>query len=253
MITSLLPRVNNAFEPPSPESRENPLESGVPAPGSSPAELHSSSGPPMNPSVEVPDGEPTSDKPASSEGNRGTIGKWFRTVMTKWSHNRTSRQTPAEAPPQSGIPSETKAPTPKEKPSTMAPGKRQAVSVPTCVDTANGYLTTRLSGRFTVVCPRLVHASYLFMNTIAYCASQKKKPPKTTPRSKAGPTNVPAQTTGAQNHTEVRVHFLHLAAGTYKNSSSQANRPGPLVQKLVPPTSRMKRNPSLLLRKTTQR
>ena len=52
----------------------------------------------------------------------------------------------------------------------MAPGKRQAVSVPTCVDTANGYLTTRLSGRFTVVCHRLVHASYPFMNTIAYRA-----------------------------------------------------------------------------------
>ena len=91
----------------------------------------------------------------------------------------------------------------------MAPGKRQAVSVPTCVDIANGYLTTRLSGQFTVVDQRLVHASYLFMNTIAYCALQEKKPPKTTRRSEAGSSNIPdemkPEPSGAQNNVEVGV------------------------------------------------
>ena len=206
-MTSLLPGVNNVLEPPSPESRENPLESSAPALGSSPAELHSSSGPLMNPSVEVPDEKPTSDKPASSEENRRAIGKWFRTVITKRNHNRTPRQTPSEAPHQFDIASRTTATPPNEKPSTMAPGKRQQVSVPSSVPTGHGYLTTRLSGRLEgpLLDERLVHASYPFMNIITHRASQKKKPLKTTPHSKAGPTDVPDQTTGAQNHVEVRV------------------------------------------------
>ena len=170
-MRSLLPRVNNTLQPPSPESRENPLESGAPAPDSSPAKPHSSPGPPMIPSVEMPDLKPTSDNPAPSARNRRTIGDWFRKATTKRSHNRFSRQTPSEAPPQSGAPSQTKAIPTKEKPSTMAPGKRQAVSVPSSVDTGNEYLTAWPSGRFIVVDQRLVHASYPFMNTIAYPAS----------------------------------------------------------------------------------
>ena len=239
-MRSFLPRVNNASEPPSPESRENPLESGPPAPGSSPAGQHSSLGQPMTTSVEMPDPKPASDNPASSEWNRGTTGKWFRTVMTKRSHNRTPRQTPSEAPPQSDIPLQTKATPSNEKPPTMAPGKRQAVSVPSSVDTRHEYLTTRLSGRFTVVDQGLVHASYPLDNTIAYHASQKKKPPKATRRSEAGPSNVQAEAkaepSGAQTNVEVRVHFLHFPARVDKNPCSQVNRPGPLrAQDLVPP------------------
>ena len=130
-LGSLLPRVNNTLEPPSPESRENSLEPAVPPPGSSSTEPHSSPGPLVIPSVEVPDPKPTSDNPASSEGYRRTIGKWFRTMTTKRSHNRVPapRKMASEVPTQSGIPSQTKAIPPKEKPSTMAPGKRQAVSV----------------------------------------------------------------------------------------------------------------------------
>ena len=106
----------------------------------------------------------------------------------------------------------------------MAPGKRQAVSVPSSVDARHGYLTTRLSERFTVVYHRLVHPHYPFMSIITYRASQKKaapkpavpsQPPKTTPHSEAGPINVPDETkpepSGAQNNVEVRVHFLRLA------------------------------------------
>ena len=123
VIKSFLPRVDNTLEPPSPESHENPLGSGAPAPGSSLAKPHSSPGLPMIPSVKVPNPKPVSGNPASSEGNRRTIGEWFRTVMTKRSHNRS-------APPQSGISSQTKATPPNEKPPTMAPGRRQKVSAP---------------------------------------------------------------------------------------------------------------------------
>ena len=160
-------------------------------------------------SVEVPDAEPTSDKPASSEGNRGTTRKWFRTMMTKHGHDRAPCQMPSVVPSQAGIPSQTKAVPQKEKVSTMAPGKQQAVSVPSSIDTGHGHLTTRLSRRFTVVDQRLVHASYLFMNTIAYCASQEKKLPKTTRCSEAGSSNVPdemkPEPSGAQNNVEVGV------------------------------------------------
>ena len=169
VIRSLLLRVNNTLQPPSPESCENPLETGPPAQGPSTTESHSSPGPPMIPPVEVPD--PKSDNPASSAWNQRRIGEWFRKVATKRSHNRTPRRTPSEAPPQSGVPTQTKATPTKEKPSTMAPGKRQAVSVPSSVNTGDGYLTARLSGRFIVVDQRLVHACYPFMNTIAYPAS----------------------------------------------------------------------------------
>ena len=253
MISSLLPRVNNMLEPPSPESRENPLESGAPLPSSSPTKPHSSSGPPMIPPVEVPDPKSNSGNPASSERNRRTIGGWFRSMTTKHGRNRgpAPRQVPSEAPPQSRIPSGTKATPPKEKPSTMAPGKRQAVSVPSSVDTENGYLTTRLSGRFTVVCHRLVYASYPFMDTITYCASQKKKPAKTTSHSKAGPSNVQAETkpesSGAQTNAEASVHFMRFADWPHNNSCSQPNSPRPLrAQKVVPPMFSTKR----LVRKT---
>ena len=160
MITSSLPRVNNTLKPPSPESRENPLESGAPPPDSSPAKPHSSLGPPMISSVEMPDPKATSNKPASSKGNHRPVGKWFKTVMTKRSHNRTPRQMPSEVVPQSGIPSQTEAITPNEKRSTMAPGRRQAVSVP--LIQGHGYLTTRLSGRLgsRQSDHRFVHASY---------------------------------------------------------------------------------------------
>jgi hypothetical protein len=126
---SVLPLVKNPLEPPSPESCANPLESGAPLLGSSPANPQSCPSPPTIPSVEMPDPRPTSDNPASSEGNRRTIGEWFRKVTTKRSHNRTSRQTPSEALPQSGIPSHTEATPPYEKPSTMAYGKRTKVCV----------------------------------------------------------------------------------------------------------------------------
>ena len=88
----------------------------------------------MIPLVEMPDPKPPSDNPASSEGGRRTIGEWFNTVMTKRSHNRTPRQTSSEAPPQSGIPSQTKVTPSNEKPSTMSPGKRQKVILPFSVD-----------------------------------------------------------------------------------------------------------------------
>jgi hypothetical protein len=127
-IRSVLPHVNNTLEPPSPASRKKSLQSGAPPPGSS------SPGPPIIPSVEMPDPKPTSDDPASSEGNRRIIREWFRKVMTKRSHNRTPRRTPSDASPQPGIPSKTKAAPQNEKPSTMSPGKRSAVSVPFSVE-----------------------------------------------------------------------------------------------------------------------
>ena len=223
VLRSLLLRVNNTLQPPSPESHESPLETGPPAQGPSTTEPHSSPGPPMIPPVEMPD--PKSDNPASSERNRQTIGRWFRTMMTKRSHNRAPRRTPSEVPHRSGIPgpSQTKAIPPKEKPSTMAPGKRQAVSVSSSVDTGDGCLTARLSGRFTVVCHRLVHASYPFMIVIPYHASQKKaapkpvassQPPKTTAQPEAGSSDVANETTaesGAQHNEEARVHFMRFA------------------------------------------
>jgi hypothetical protein len=142
-----LSRADNTLEPPSPEFRENPLQSAAPAPDSSPAKPHSSPGPLIIPPVEMPDPTPTSDDPASSEGNHRTVGVWFRTVMTNHSHNRTPRQTPFDASRQSVIPSQTKATLPNEKPSTMSPGRRQKVSAPFSVDTGHGSLTTRPSGR----------------------------------------------------------------------------------------------------------
>ena len=107
-------------------------------------------------------------------GNRRTIGEWFRAVTTKRSHNRTPRQTPSESPPQSGIPSQTKATPSKEKPSTMSAGKRQQVSVPSSVDTVHG-LTILLSGRLEgpLSDHRLVHPTYPFTNIMTYRVSQK--------------------------------------------------------------------------------
>ena len=202
----------------------------------------------MIPSAEMTDPKPTSENRTSSEENGRPIGKWFRTLMT---HNRTSRQTPSEAPPQTGIPSQTKATTPTEKPSTMAPGKRQQVSVHSSIDTGHGYLTTWLSGRLEgpLSGDRFVHASYSFMNIITYRASQKKTAPKATASSQP-PKTTPqkAEPSGAQNDVEVRVHSVCLVAGTHNNSCSRVSRPGPLrVQKLVPPTFPTKR----LVRKTT--
>jgi hypothetical protein len=185
--------------------------------------------------VDMPDS--TSDNPASPEWNRRTVGEWFRTVMTKRSHNRRPRQTPSDAPPQSGVPSQAKTTPSNEKPSMMAPGKRQQVSVPFSVDIGHGYLTTRLSRRSESppLDHRLVHASSPFMNIITYCTLQEKaapKPaasqlPKTTgpPHSEAGPAKVPdeakAEPSGAQNSVEVRVHFVRLAAGAHSNSCSE--------------------------------
>ena len=171
-IRSFLPRVNNTFEPPSPELHEHALESDGPAPGSPPGKPHSSPGPPITPSVEMPDPNPISDNPVSSEGNRRTIGEWFRTVMTKRS-NRVPRQPCSEAHPQPGIPAQTKASPSNEKPSIMSPGRRQAVSMPSSVDTGHRYLTTQLSGRLEspLLDHRLLHASYPFMNIITYYAS----------------------------------------------------------------------------------
>ena len=147
LIKSLLPRVNNTSKPPSPEMREIPLESGTPPPDSSPAEPHSSPGPPMISSVEMPNVKPASGNPASSKWNRRTIGKWFRTVMTKRRHNGA----PPDTHPPSGIPLQTTATPLPEKPSTMAPGKRQKVSVPSCVDSEHAnHSTQRTVGRSTV-------------------------------------------------------------------------------------------------------
>ena len=162
-MRSFLPRGDAMLEPPSPESRENPLESGAPVPGSSPDKPHSSPSTPMIQSVEMPpDPKSTSDNPTSPERNRRTIGEWFRTIIMKRSHNRPLRQTPsAPRPPESGIPSQTEATPPNEKPS-MSPGRRQKVSVPFSIDTGHGYLTTQLSGRLEGPLPneRLVHTSY---------------------------------------------------------------------------------------------
>ena len=206
------------MEPPSPESREIPLESGTSPPGSSPLEPHSSLGPPTIPSVEVPSPKPTSDSPTSSEGNHGAIGKWFRTAMTKRSHKRTTRQMPSEVPPQSRAPPGTKATPQREKPSIMAPGKRQAVRMPFSAGAGRGYLTTLLSGRLEgpLLDHRFVHASSPFMNIIAYVPRRRKQP---------------------------------------RNPLRRVNHRGPLhTQKLVPPTPRrMKRKLSLLVRKTTSR
>ena len=234
-IRSFLPHVNNTLEPPSPASRENSLESGAALPGSCTIELHSSPGPPMISSVEMPDPKPTSDESASSEGNRRTFGEWFRTAMTKHRQNRRPRRT-SDASPQSGTPSQTKATPQNEKASTMSPGKRQAVSVPFSVDAGHGYLTTWLSGRSEspLLDHRLVHVSYPFTNIITYCAPQKKvtpkppvscQPPETDLCSEAGPANVPdemkAEPSGVQNNVEARVHFVCLAAGTHSNYCSE--------------------------------
>jgi hypothetical protein len=202
MIRSLLSRVNNTLEPPSPELRENPLESGGPALGSSRDKPHSSPGPPAIPSVDIPDQKPTSDNPASSQGHRRTVGEWFSKVMTKRSRNQAPRQTPSEAPPESFIPSHTEATSPNEKPSTMSPGRRQKVSALFSVDAGHGYLTTRLSGRLEgpLSNQRLVHASCPYEQLLTVTHRRKQL-----------------------------------------NSLRRVNRPRPLrTQKLVPPTSRMK-------------
>jgi hypothetical protein len=255
------------LEPPSPESHENSLQPDAVALGSSPGELHSPPGPQIIPSVEMPDPSPISDNPASSEGNRRSIGEWFRTVMTKRS-NRTPRQPRSEAPPQPSIPSRTKETPSNEKPSTMSPGRRQAVSVPSSVDTGHRYLTTRRSGRLesSLLDHRLVHVSYPFMNIFTYYALQKNtaaKPaassqlPKTTPRTEAGPANVvpgetKAEPSGAQNNVQARVYFVRFAAGTHNTSYSQVNRLRPLrTQKLSPPIYLTKRKLSLLVDQTT--
>ena len=234
-VRVFLPRVNNTLEPPSPELREKPLESGAPPPDSSP-EQQCTAAPPIMPPIDMPDPRSTSENPTSPEGNRRTIGDWFRTVVTKRSHNRPSRQPPSEAPPQSGIPSQLTTTPPNEKPSTMSPGKRIKVSVPFSVDRGYGCLTTRLSGRLEspLLDPRLVHASSPFMNITTYCAPQKKaaprpaassQPPKTTPHSEASPVDAPneskAEPSGAQNNVEVRVSFVHLATGAHSNSCSE--------------------------------
>jgi hypothetical protein len=199
VITSfVIPRFNNTLEPPSPVSHENSLESGAPAPSSSSANPHSSPGPPMILPVDMPDS--TSDNPASPEWNRRTVGEWSRTVMTKRSHNRTPRQTPSDAPPQSGVPSQAKTTPSNEKPSMMAPGKRQQRTV--------GKSTVRPQKK---AAPKPA-------------ASQL---PKTTgpPHSEAGPAKVPdeakAEPSGAQNSVEVMVHFVRLAAGTHSNSCNE--------------------------------
>ena len=234
-MRSFLPRVDNTLEPPSPELHENSLESGASPPGSSPTNPHSSPlvRPPAIPPVGMPDPEPTSVNPASCEGNRRTIGEWFRKEMTK---NRTPRQMPSEAPPQSGIPEATP---PNKKFPTMSLGQWIRVSVSFSVDTRHRYLTTRLSGRLEgpQLDHRLVHASHAFMDIIiAYRALQKKstpkpavssQPPKTTPCSEAGPANVPDETkaepaqAGAQINEKVRVHFVRLAAGVHNNYYSK--------------------------------
>ena len=196
----------------------------------------------MVPSVEVPGPKSNSDDPALSERNRRTIGGWFRSMTAKRSRNRAPapRQVPSE--PQSGISSQTKATPPKEKPSTMASGKRQKVSVPSSVDTGHGYMITRLSGQLEgpLSDQRLVYASCPFMDTIAYRASQKKKPAKTTSHSEADSTNVQAETKpespGVQSNVEASVHFVRCADRPHNNSCSQPNTPRPLrAQKVVPP------------------
>jgi hypothetical protein len=177
-ISSFLPRVNNTLEPPSPESHEHPVESGSPALDSSPAKPHSSPGPPMIPGVDLPDPKPTSENPASPEGNHRTIGDWFRTVMTKRSHNRTSRQTPSDASPQSGIPSQAEASPPNERPSTMSPAKRQRVC-PFSVDIEariSDHLAQRTVGRSTV--KRKARSSVLSVYEHHYllCCSEENSP-----------------------------------------------------------------------------
>jgi len=78
-------------EPPSPASRENPLESGPLA------------RPPLN---RIPFHY---DNPASPEWNRRTIGEWFRTVMSKCSYNLTPCQMPSDGSPQFRIPLQTRS------------------------------------------------------------------------------------------------------------------------------------------------
>ena len=212
-IRSFLSCFNNTLEPPSPESCESPLESGAPAPDLSPIKLHSSPEPPMIPSIEVPDTKLTFDKPASSEGNRRTIGEWFRKVMTKRSHKQTPRQTPSDSSPQSGIQSQTKATLPNEKPSTMSPGRRQAVSGPFYTGAwISDRSAQRTVGKSTVR-PQARSCVLSIMNIIVIVLRRRKQP---------------------------------------KNPLSRANHPRPLrTQNLVPPTSWMKRNLNLPVRKTT--
>ncbi|KAI9567676.1 hypothetical protein HD554DRAFT_930399 [Boletus coccyginus] len=140
--------------------------------------LSSLSMPPMIPSAEMSDPKPTSDNPASSEKKHRTIGEWFGTVITKRNHDWTPRQTPSEAPPQSAIPSRTKATPSNEKHSTIAPAKRK----------------------------RLIAYKYPArpQKKAAPKPAASSKPTKTTPPPEPGPANVSHETkadrSGVQNN-----------------------------------------------------
>jgi WD40 repeat protein len=201
-------------EPPSPESHEHPVESGSPALDSSPAKPHSSPGPPMIPGVDLPDPKPTSENPASPEGNHRTIGDWFRTVMTKRSHNRTSRQTPSDASPQSGIPSQAEASPPNERPSTMSPAKRQRRTVgrstvkrkkKTAQKPAASSQPPKTTPH-TEAGPANVLDETKAEPSVAQDNKERRQPPTTTPRSEVGPADVPdeikPERSGAQNSVE---------------------------------------------------
>ncbi|KAI9567682.1 hypothetical protein HD554DRAFT_930922 [Boletus coccyginus] len=182
--------------------------------------LNSVSMPPIVSSVEVPDPKPTSDNPASSKRKRRTIGEWFGTVITKRNHNRTPRQTPSDAPPQSAIASQTKAAPSNEKHSTLAPAKRKKL------------IAYKSPARPQAPKP-----------------ATSSEPAKTTPHSKPGPASVPCkiktepsgarneaphsevdpvsvpgenktEPCGAQNNVMVKIHFECLAAEVHNNSCS---------------------------------
>ncbi|KAF8558567.1 YVTN repeat-like/Quino protein amine dehydrogenase [Imleria badia] len=151
----------NYDEPPSPpaESRGNPGR----APGSSEAKPHAPLSLPMITTVEVPDAKPNPDHAESSKANqRRNIGGWFKTMMKGGSHKRTPHQTPSEESHQdSTSPS-------NEKPSTITLGKR----------------VQRTVGRSTVRPPKKAAQKH----------AASSQPPKPTPRSEAGPDNVPDDT-----------------------------------------------------------
>jgi hypothetical protein len=214
LTPSTSPPLFNYDEPPSPELRENPLESGAPALGSSPGKLHSSPGPPTIPLVDMHDPKTTSENPASPEGNRRTIGDWFRTVMTKRSHKRTPRRTPSNASPQSGVPSQTEAKPPNEKPSTMSPGRRQKRTVGR--STAKRQKKAALKPALTSQPPKTTQHSEAGPANVpdetkaepsgTHNNVERSQPPETAPRSKAGPANIPDETkaepSGGPNNVE---------------------------------------------------
>ena len=123
---SLLPRVDDMLEPPSPASDDHPIELGAQPPDSSSEVKPDPPGPPVNPSVKTPDPKPNPDNTEPSEGSqRRTIRGWFKT-MTKRNRNWTSHQMPSEdrtTPP-------TKTPPSNKKSSTVSYGQRIRVSVP---------------------------------------------------------------------------------------------------------------------------